>query len=81
MTPHWTTGRDPRQNLRLLFPSRTVQTLRRLDRLRALPRHHPTNKAEFDNIDTLKELLFNIFVKVFFACVSYIVGLKFGSWG
>jgi hypothetical protein len=51
MTPHWITGRDTRQNPRLLFPSRIVPTLRLLSLLR--PLHHPTNTVEFENMDTV----------------------------
>ena len=48
MNPHCTTGRDPRQKPRRLFPSRTVAPLRLLSRLFGL--HNPTME-EFESME------------------------------
>ena len=58
ITPHYTTGLEPRQNPRRLFPSRTVQPLLRRSRLRG--RHQPTNNAEFEIIEIVFPPLLSI---------------------
>ena len=69
MTPHSTSGRDPRQNPQrlALFPSRMVLPLR----LR--PWQHPVNIVELGSIDMVMEPLFSILKKL--AVLSVLVNL------